>query len=139
MESGLSSTDQRCHIRMFALAGVLGGLVVIAGIAVPELAGSVLRLRPTPSVAVLPFTDLSASHDQEYFADGVAEPILNAMTRVEGLKVIGRTSSFSFKGKSDDLRTIGQKARRWEHLGRQLAERWLADSSHHSVGPPGRR
>ncbi len=63
----------------------------------------------TPSIAVLPFADLSPGKDQEYFADGVAEEIRNALARVEGLKVIGRTSSSSFKGKPDDLKTIGQK------------------------------
>ena len=62
-----------------------------------------------PSIAVLPFADMSPKHDQEYFADGVAEEILNGLARVGGLKVIGRTSSFSFKGKSDDIKTIGQK------------------------------
>jgi TolB-like protein/Flp pilus assembly protein TadD len=64
---------------------------------------------PAPSVAVLPFADMSPRHDQEYFADGVAEEIRNALAKVEGLKVIGRTSSFSFKGRSDDLETIGRK------------------------------
>ena len=63
----------------------------------------------TPSIAILPFADMSPKRDQEYFADGVAEEILNALAQVQGLKVIGRTSSFSFKGKSDDLKTIGQK------------------------------
>ena len=63
----------------------------------------------TPSIAVLPFADMSPRHDQEYFADGVAEEILNALSHVEGLKVVGRTSSFSFKGKPDDLKSIGQK------------------------------
>jgi TolB-like protein/tetratricopeptide (TPR) repeat protein len=62
-----------------------------------------------PSIAVLPFADMSAAHDQEYFADGVAEEILNLLAHVEGLKVIGRTSSFSFKGRNEDLRAIGQK------------------------------
>ncbi|MEI6226456.1 MAG: protein kinase [Deltaproteobacteria bacterium] len=63
----------------------------------------------TPSVAVLPFVDMSSSRDLEYFGDGIAEEILNALAQVNELKVIGRTSSFSFKGKSDDLRAIGQK------------------------------
>jgi TolB-like protein/Flp pilus assembly protein TadD len=62
-----------------------------------------------PSIAVLPFADMSPKRDQEYFADGVAEEILNALVHVDGLKVIGRTSSFSFKGKPDDLKTIGEK------------------------------
>jgi TolB-like protein/tetratricopeptide (TPR) repeat protein len=62
-----------------------------------------------PSIAVLPFQDLSERHDQDYFSDGVAEEILNALSHLDGLKVIGRTSSFSFKGTADDLRTIGRK------------------------------
>ncbi|HTP50552.1 MAG TPA: tetratricopeptide repeat protein [Anaeromyxobacteraceae bacterium] len=62
-----------------------------------------------PSVAVLPFVDMSAQRDQEYFSDGLAEEILNALSHIDGLRVTGRTSSFSFKGKSDDLRAIGQK------------------------------
>jgi TolB-like protein len=61
-----------------------------------------------PSIAVLAFDDLSPGKDQEYFADGVSEEILNALTRVKGLKVAGRTSAFHFKGKNEDLRTIGQ-------------------------------
>jgi len=63
----------------------------------------------TPSIAVLPFTDMSPSRDLEYFVDGIAEEILNSLAQVQGLKVIGRTASFSFKGKSEDLRAIGQK------------------------------
>lgn len=63
---------------------------------------------PTRSIAVLPFTDLSPAHDQEYFSDGMAEEILNALAKVKDLKVAGRTSSFSFKGKNDDMRVIGK-------------------------------
>jgi TolB-like protein/Tfp pilus assembly protein PilF len=63
---------------------------------------------PRQSIAVLPFTDLSPNHDQEYFSDGMAEEILNALAKIRDLKVAGRTSSFSFKGKNEDLRTIGK-------------------------------
>jgi TolB-like protein/Tfp pilus assembly protein PilF len=59
------------------------------------------------SIAVLPFTDMSEKHDQEYFADGMAEEILDLLVKIPGLRVIGRTSSFQFKGKTDDLRKIG--------------------------------
>jgi TolB-like protein/DNA-binding winged helix-turn-helix (wHTH) protein len=62
-----------------------------------------------PSLAVLPFADLSQSRDQEYLADGLAEEILNQLAQVSALRVVGRSSSFSFKGKNEDLRTIGQK------------------------------
>jgi serine/threonine-protein kinase len=61
------------------------------------------------SIAVLAFTDMSAAKDQDWFCDGVAEEILNALTPLKGLKVAARTSAFSFKGKNDDLRTIGEK------------------------------
>ena len=63
---------------------------------------------PAASIAVLAFADMSASKDQEYFSDGMAEEILNALARIDGLKVTGRTSSFSFKGKNADLKTIGE-------------------------------
>jgi TolB-like protein/Flp pilus assembly protein TadD len=63
---------------------------------------------PAKSIAVLPFTDLSPTHDQEYFSDGMAEELLNALAKLEDLKVAGRTSSFSFKGRNEDLRTIGK-------------------------------
>jgi serine/threonine-protein kinase len=61
------------------------------------------------SIAVLPFVNLSSDREQEYFSDGIAEEILNALAQVDGLRVIGRTSSFAMKGKNEDLRTIGQK------------------------------
>ena len=59
------------------------------------------------SIAVLPFTDMSEKKDQEYFADGMAEEILDLLAKIPDLSVIGRTSSFQFKGKNVDLRTIG--------------------------------
>ncbi|HWS61578.1 MAG TPA: TIR domain-containing protein [Steroidobacteraceae bacterium] len=60
------------------------------------------------SIAVLPFADMSEKKDQEYFGDGMAEEILDSLAKVPGLYVIGRTSSFQFKGKNDDLRKIGE-------------------------------
>ena len=61
------------------------------------------------SIAVLPFVDMSAGKDQEYFSDGLSEELLNLLAKIPELKVIGRTSSFSFKGKNEDLRNIAQK------------------------------
>src|SRR6185436_20027645 len=61
------------------------------------------------SIAVLPFANLSADVENEYFSDGISEEILNALTRVEGLQVTARTSSFSFKGKNEDVRVIGSR------------------------------
>ena len=62
----------------------------------------------TPAIAVLPFTNMSADPDQEYFCDGMAEEILSALGRVGGLRVIARTASFSFKDTQRDVRDIGR-------------------------------
>ena len=73
------------------------------------------RARPHPgganeaSIAVLPFADMSPGKDQEYFSDGLAEELTNALAKVPGLKVAGRSSAFQFKGRNEDLRTVGQK------------------------------
>jgi TolB-like protein len=64
---------------------------------------------PEKSIAVLPFLDLSQAKDQEYFCDGMSEEILEALAKVEGLRVVARTSSFSFKGKSVNAREVGEK------------------------------
>jgi TolB-like protein/DNA-binding winged helix-turn-helix (wHTH) protein/Flp pilus assembly protein TadD len=61
------------------------------------------------SIAVLPFVDMSEKKDQEYFSDGLAEELIEQLGNTRGLKVIARTSSFSFKGKSDDIPTIASK------------------------------
>ena len=64
---------------------------------------------PEKSIAVLPFLDLSPAKDQEYFCDGMSEEILHALAKVDGLRVVGRTSSFSFKGKSVNVSEVGKK------------------------------
>src|SRR6266513_1285061 len=64
---------------------------------------------PAKSIAVLPFADLSETKDQEYFCDGMSEEILEALAKIEGLRVVARTSSFSFKGKSVNAREVGEK------------------------------
>jgi len=63
----------------------------------------------TASIAVLPFADLSPDHDQEYFSDGLAEELLNHLTKIPNLRVAARTSAFRFKGHNEDLRVIGQR------------------------------
>ncbi len=64
---------------------------------------------PEKSIAVLPFLDLSETKDQEYFCDGISEELLDALAKVDGLRVVGRSSSFSFKGKSANVSEIGKK------------------------------
>jgi serine/threonine-protein kinase len=66
------------------------------------------RSAAQPSIAVLPFENLSADKDNEYFSDGLTEEIINVLAHVPGLKVIARTSAFAFRGKEQDIRTIGR-------------------------------
>ncbi len=61
------------------------------------------------SIAVLPFVDMSPDGDQEYFGDGIAEEIINTLTRIDDLHVVARTSSFAFKGRNDEARVIGAR------------------------------
>jgi len=61
----------------------------------------------TNSIAVLPFVNMSSDEEQEFFSDGITEEILNSLASIKELKVAGRTSSFAFKGRNDDLRRIG--------------------------------
>jgi len=64
---------------------------------------------PEKSIAVLPFVDMSQARDQEYFCDGISEEILDTLAKVDGLRVVARTSSFSFKGKNADVGEVANK------------------------------
>jgi adenylate cyclase len=86
-------------VRVFAISN--------SGIAVPgrdELRGKTKQ--PHNRLAVLPFVNMSADPENEYFSDGITEELLNALTRVDGLQVTSRTSAFAFKGKNTDIRDI---------------------------------
>jgi serine/threonine-protein kinase len=74
--------------------------------AAPGLSAASANLQP--SIAVLPFANLSSDKENEYFSDGLSEEIITALTHVPGLKVIARTSAFAFKGKQEDIRRIAQ-------------------------------
>jgi serine/threonine protein kinase/tetratricopeptide (TPR) repeat protein len=63
----------------------------------------------SPTIAVLPFTNMSGDADNEYFSDGITDDIIGALTQVNGLRVAARASAFSFKGKNEELAVIGQK------------------------------
>ncbi len=81
-----------------------------AALIAPEPGSPVQREAPTEkSIAVLPFTNMSSDPEIEYFGDGIAEEIINALAQLPGLRVAGRSSAFSFKGKREDLRVIGDK------------------------------
>ena len=99
----------RSLVRDARTAGSSPPAATPASIAAPHAAGLDREAAaPAKSIAVLPFSDLSPTHDQEYFSDGMAEELLNALAKVKDLKVAGRTSSFSFKGRNEDLRVVGK-------------------------------
>ena len=87
------------------------GAQVIADLTSTPAALTVAPSRPSDetSIAVLPFASLSRDADDEFFADGVTEEILNALAQIPRLRVAGRSSAFSFKGKNEDLRSVGAK------------------------------
>jgi serine/threonine protein kinase/tetratricopeptide (TPR) repeat protein len=64
---------------------------------------------PAKSIAVLPFADMSPQKDQDYFCEGIAEEIINALTKIQALRVISRSSAFAFKGQNQDIRKVGQQ------------------------------
>ncbi len=86
--------------------------IVIIGVVIwqtfPEKETATL-ISDKPSVAILPFVDLSPQEDQAYFCDGLADELINRLTKIENLRVPARTSSFSFKGKEADIQEIGEK------------------------------
>ena len=86
--------------RFQSIAEVKKALEQIATKAEPE--------KPQPSIAVLPFANMSPDKENEYFSDGLAEEILNLLAKIPNLKVIARTSSFSFRGKEQDIRKIAE-------------------------------
>ncbi len=119
---GSTPLSQSAPIR--SLSGTVKRLVTAAAVLIAIGVGMGLGLRYWPSshtpqpvtvpmvagsIAVLPFVDMSEKKDQEYFGDGMAEEIIDLLVKIPGLKVIGRTSSFQFKGKSADLRSIASQ------------------------------
>jgi len=89
-------------VRIFAIAN--------DGIAVPNREDIKGKTKETSNrLAVLPFVNMSADPENEYFSDGITEELLNALTKVEGLQVTSRTSAFAFKGRHDDIRDIANR------------------------------
>ena len=86
-------------------------LLSALGLALPfyRQRNPVISLPPDKSIAVLPFVDLSPAKDQEYFCDGISEEILDALAKVDGLRVVGRASSFSFRGTNANVNEVGKK------------------------------
>jgi TolB-like protein len=100
---------------MALLAGIAVLVAVSAfqmtgrGPAAPSVAAAAVVGADRLSIAVLPFADMSPLGDQEYFSDGLSEELLNSLAQIRALRVAGRTSSFSFKGRNEDMRAIGEQ------------------------------
>ncbi len=108
IEPGRRSRN-RVWIYVVTVAGAISvSLFFLGRYSAPRNASESSEL-PGKSIAVLPFVDLSQAKDQEYFCDGISEEILDALAKVEGLRVVARTSSFSFKGKNADVGEIAHK------------------------------
>lgn len=121
-QSVTNQTGRKLNTLIIAMLGVSTGYffwesrlksapaaaTVQAPVAVPEAPANEAGPQDDKSVAVLPFVNMSADPENEYFADGLSEEILNKLAQVAGLRVIGRTSSFAFKGQNLDLREIGR-------------------------------
>jgi TolB-like protein len=91
-----------------SVAATSEGNVIPAKAGTSPTTAESLKKPPAKSIAVLPFVNMSSDSEQEYFSDGISEEILNSLARIKELKVAGRTSSFAFKGKNQDLRQIGE-------------------------------
>src|SRR5215471_10690237 len=97
---------------------------VSSGPAAKASVESALALRDTPSIAVLPFQNLSGDPEQEYFTDGMVEEIITALARIRWLFVVAATSSFAYKGQAVDVRRVG----------RELGVRYLLEGSVRKAG-----
>ena len=99
----------RAWIFVVIIAGAMSlGLFFLGRFTAPNKQSDVNEVS-SKSIAVLPFVNMSSDKENEFFADGLSEEILNSLARIDGMRVVGRTSSFQFKGKAEDLRAIGQK------------------------------
>jgi TolB-like protein/class 3 adenylate cyclase len=107
-------------LRAYALTPRTGSLLP----STPGNTGQILQLPRKPSIAVLPFDDLSDKHDQEYFADGMVEEIVTALSRMRWLFVIARNSSFAYKGRAVDVKLVG----------RELGVRYILEGSVRKAG-----
>ena len=114
---GLTVEEGNLTVQISALRKALGpkAIATVPGVgyklahaaSVPGPTGP--SLPDVPSIAVLPFEDMSSGQDQEYFCDGMAEEIINLLAQLDSLKVIARTSAFAFKDRNIDIQEIGKR------------------------------
>jgi TolB-like protein len=101
----LADVRRFIEARSQQLEPTAGGHNVVPGAAAGAASAAVAQ---APSIAVLPFANMSGDKEQEYFSDGLAEEIINALANIAGLRVIARTSAFAFKGQNIDIREIAR-------------------------------
>jgi TolB-like protein/class 3 adenylate cyclase len=99
-------------LSLVALAVVAGAVVLAQHVWLKQQSSTpsapqIVSTAAKKSIAVLPFVNMSSDKENEYFSDGVTEDLINALSKVSGLRVAARTSSFAFKGKNEDVRAIG--------------------------------
>jgi len=113
--SGLVAEAPALAARVRSLKLAIPAAVAFLTVAIPggyhwfPLATTSAPPATTASIAVLPFADLSPQKDQEYFSDGLTEELTSDLAKVPGLRVVARSSAFQFKGKNEDLRSVGRK------------------------------
>lgn len=107
-----SQTGRKLDVVIIGVLATVVIFLVLDKFVLSERAGTEAppeALVTTASIAVLPFANMSSDQENEYFADGLSEELLNVLAQIDGLLVAGRTSSFHFKGKNEDLRLIGEQ------------------------------
>jgi serine/threonine protein kinase/tetratricopeptide (TPR) repeat protein len=112
VDTAVSRSLARIPAERFATAAQFGQALVIHGSTPPGHQPTTVVPQPAASaksIAVLPFADMSSGRDQEYFCEGMADEIINALTKIQALQVASRTSAFAFKGKNEDIGEIGRK------------------------------
>jgi adenylate cyclase len=134
-----TQTVARRYVRrsVLSLAGVaiiIGTILVVQHVSlkpphshasIPPPPSPALALPDKPSIAVLPFTNMSGDRDQEYFSDGITDDLITALSRLPELLVIARTSSFAYKGKAPKL----------QNVGKELGVKYVLDGSVRKAGP----
>jgi TolB-like protein len=112
-ESITSQTSKKLNGTIIAILAVALGFMLVDKFLLTddasEATGEIAAVDIKPSIAVLPFVNMSDDKDNEYFSDGLSEELLNLLAKIPALHVAGRTSSFQFKGTNEDLRLIGEK------------------------------
>src|SRR5687768_6298776 len=108
IDEALSKAMAKDAARRYTTSGEFAKALVVKTVTTPMTVTVPEGVQVVKSMAVLPFTNMSADPENEYFTDGMAEEIINALSKIKSLSVASRTSSFAFKGKTEDIREIGK-------------------------------